>query len=344
MSLSRLRARNRHGFTLIELLVVIAIIAILIGLLLPAVQKVRDAAARATCQNNLKQIGLGLHNHHDARGTFPPGGMYHGNCCAPDTYTNWAIEILPYMEQSALYTQYKQNETNVSTANNLVGRQRVKPYECPSDSQAGKLELPASGPRPADQQWMHGSYRSVSGKANMLIGWGAFDSHEPALWPNGRMDPTYKSFLHSTGTAYNGIAASGVSAGNLGGPERLSAATDGTSNTLMVGEYTSNTQTDRGTFWAYTYASYNQSSVGAESRLYGKHFGPPAPATDPNTCRYMPGLYGDQMCKRAFNSGHTAGANWVLGDGSVRFISYNVDINALQNMSTMAGGEVAVVQ
>jgi hypothetical protein len=111
----------------------------------------------------------------------------------------------------------------------------------------------------------------------------------------------------------------------------------------MVGEYTSTTSTRRATFWAYTYASYNQSSVGAESRLYGKPYG--ESATDTRGCWGTPGsLYGDQPCKRAFNSGHTAGANWCLGDGSVRFISYSVDINLLQNMATKAAGEVAVVQ
>jgi len=347
MSLSRrCRARSR-GFTLIELLVVIAIIAILIGLLLPAVQKIREAANRMSCSNNLKQLALGLHNHHDAIGTLPPGGMYFGSCCTPPTWTNWAIETLPYIEQDNLYKQYRQNEQNISTANNLVGQQRVKTHECPSDPLKGKLEVPASGPRPGGQVWMHGSYRAVSGKLNMIVAWGAWDGFEPDKWPNNQMDPTYRSLLHATSQSYNGVPAAGnvVVAGQnisiLGGPENFAACTDGLSNTLMIGEYTSLTTSSRATFWAYTYASYNQSSVGAESRLYGKPYG--ASATDPNGCWGSPGLYGDQPCKRAFNSYHTSGANWAMGDGSVRFISYNVALNLLQNMATRGAGEPAVL-
>ncbi|QEL14493.1 DUF1559 domain-containing protein [Limnoglobus roseus] len=122
--------RTRRGFTLIELLVVIAIIAILIGLLLPAVQKVREAAARAKCQNNLKQIGLALHNYELTNGRFPPAGVYPANATAGDAWSAHT-RILPYIEGGNTFNQV--DFTMNANVQDIVTRQRIPVYVCPSE-------------------------------------------------------------------------------------------------------------------------------------------------------------------------------------------------------------------
>ena len=190
---------------------------------------------------------------------------------------------------------------------------------------------------------MHGSYRAVSGRLNMLVGWGAWDTFEPNYWPaNAPPEPIPRA---SSTARRRPTTASRPRPRTARRPERQRldhgragadpSIIDGTSNTLMVGECTFIDVTRRATFWAYTYASYNQSSITAESRTLTNSY---------NKCANTPGLYADQVCKRAFGSNHSGGLNFVMGDGSVRFVSYNVDINILQAMATMAGGEVLTIQ
>src|SRR5262245_25953293 len=166
---------SRRGFTLIELLVVIAIIAILIGLLLPAVQKVRDAAARMSCQNNLKQIALACHNYHDANGTFPAGSVLRIGGPQPrmDHFETWAVSILPYLEQTNLNNVWDMNVANpipdAQSARMAQLRQsQARASPCPSGPGDFTPLQPASGPGGeygfGIPLYMPSSYRAVAGK------------------------------------------------------------------------------------------------------------------------------------------------------------------------------------
>ncbi len=164
--------RSFRGFTLVELLVVIAIIGVLVALLLPAVQAAREAARRTQCQSNLKQVTLAILNYTSAfNGKLPPGGITNGPCCSTRSKENWAILILPHMEQQALYDQYRFDLFNEDPLNLPVLQQILPSYLCPSDEDTLELARPESGPG-NQLQMARGSYRANTGRCgDPVLGW-----------------------------------------------------------------------------------------------------------------------------------------------------------------------------
>jgi prepilin-type N-terminal cleavage/methylation domain-containing protein len=327
---------RRRGFTLIELLVVIAIIAVLIGLLLPAVQKVREAANTTQCKNNLKQLALAVHNYHDTNTAFPAGSIYKQVNGVWNYYESWTIAILPYLEQEPLYKRYDQtlpNATTQSANTDFVRQQILKVFNCPSDINLGRpAEQPESGPggtggavtRPL---CAGSSYRCVAG-----ADWGGQDWGTDQNGPNENWDDaTQIGWLNNLYSFDRGVMhATNLSVGV--GPERMANIIDGTSNTLMIGEYATKTHPSRRSFWAYAYTSYNESCVTfAQSRTLIPDF---------DLCsNTAPG--GTNQCKRAWGSLHTSNQlNFALADGSVRTIGTNIDMTfVMPSLASIAGGE-----
>ncbi len=302
--------RRRTGFTLIELLVVIAIIAILIGLLLPAVQKVRDAAARMKCSNNMKQIGIALHNYHDTNGQFPAGVAMPPYPASGSTsqqpywYWSWMAQMMPFYEQDNLYKQAVAfaNPASYSTynwwpwggfwlggggtpANPALGT-KVKTLICPAD---GREDLLMPGPQ-----------------------WGG----------NGNV--AFTGYLAAAGSkegneTYNGGTSNGILYWTS--RTKMTDITDGTSNTFMVGERPPSTDLQYG--WWFAGAGWDGSGVGdvlmgARSVNYAAALG-----CNTNKVGFQPGNFNNPCDQVHWWSPHTGGGNFLLGDGSIRFFAYS---------------------
>jgi prepilin-type N-terminal cleavage/methylation domain-containing protein/prepilin-type processing-associated H-X9-DG protein len=315
----------RRAFTLIELLVVIAIIAVLIALLLPAVQKVREAASRAQCMNNLKQIGLAAVNYHDTNNGFPVSVDWTGQ----GYYSSMHVLLLPYVEQQALYQALYQQV--VAQGGGYGGGGQGSPFAtpvsvfvCPSDSgvpsPAVVLDPNANGD-PNGYYWALSSYRpNTTGLNSSDANWG-----KDGIFPNIPFFGTPPS------------------------PVQISAITDGTSNTILAGDY-SNFDLNWFQYLPFQYPPYP--TYFPQSMAYY------AWSTWTFFFPYTPFMIGDGYLPlnyqlppwngdvtpfnsiRSFNfgSGHPQGANFVFCDGSVHFISNAINNAAMVQSSAPSGG------
>jgi len=317
--------RMRSGFTLIELLVVIAIIAVLIALLLPAVQQAREAARRSQCKNNLKQLGLALHNYHDTFNTFPIGQQY------PKSKPNWRIGVLPYIDQAPLYNQMNFNGVFYSACaasstygvvysnqNRVLAGLVVNVFKCPSSALDPLADVGCN----FDRLQVH-DYVGISGA-----------TPDPAV--------PVRSGVCSENTGYGTYCNNGLLATIQ--VFRMRDVTDGTSNTMIVGEQSSRVGTSD------LRAGYHGGWSGLQSPP-GAVLAPTYVAADlpygsgTVTVRYAinarstaTGANASYQANTPLNSFHTGGTHALLADGAVRFLSENMSFATLCQLAAKDDG------
>ena len=344
-------SKRNLGFTLIELLVVIAIIAVLIALLLPAVQQAREAARRTQCKNNLKQIGLAMFNYESTNSRFPIPAWYsmknttgYGGMLSS---TVWSLAILPFIDQAATYNLYNQNYSAYDPVNVTAGQTQINGYLCPSTPRVGK---------------------SIN-QANPYVVPGGLSTAPWNLTNAGAIDyiatiqvhGAFLNLVNNTSGASNldgwgvgGTTVSGVTLNTATGG-RIADITDGTSNTLMIGELsgrdvlyrtgnlTISPATDTEATWQASFGGGAWVDPGnGQWKLSGRNYdGSNTVGPCTINCSNARVKYGDPTQYSAgLYSWHTGGAQVLMCDGSVRFLSQNINGSTMASLVTARQGEV----
>ncbi|MDB5312685.1 MAG: hypothetical protein JWO38_6887 [Gemmataceae bacterium] len=341
----RAQIRSHKAFTLIELLVVIAIIAVLIGLLLPAVQKVREAAARMKCSANLKQIGLALHSYHDTYTVFP-AGYVDGNTDINSTPDNdmgpgwgWAAYLLPYLEQNNVYTQINFSQPVGTGVNAQISQLPLTIFLCPSDPYQQAFSVYDSSFTNPVATVASGNYLGCSGWEECFTG---ASGNPQASW--------------GTDGLAGGFGQSGVGLFYRNSRNKVASVTDGMSNTIFAGERSSNHAPST---WTGAVPGGRCPAWMATQPFTAPNTPPSQAPTGPSGSAYDNADFGEALVLAHCNATHLPsadspifdpdvyysmhtgrGANFLFGDGSVKFLTSGIDPKTYQYLSTIAGGEV----
>ncbi len=327
---------SRRGFTLIELLVVIAIIAILIALLLPAVQQAREAARRSSCKNNMKQLGLALHNYHDTHRTFPPGYIVADGTV--DNYEGfaWGTMILPYLDQQPLY---KSLSSQFSAPNSGSGPWLtvLTAWQCPSDNKVeGRMSYDETSNTNGTCNLGSGVTTCTDGMGNTLTPTDeatcSMCTSPTGSWNGTISQQGYASKASYVGNYGSSTLAAGVGSGGGGifwanSSIQIKDVTDGTSNTFLVGERR-NLASGSATWVG---VRYNQDSDG--NPLDGNNG-----KAVLGSANQAPNQSNGQTT--GFSSAHEGGCHMLMGDGAVRFVSENLNRTLFQNIGDRRDGNV----
>ena len=337
-----MRKPRRAAFSLIELLVVIAIIAILISLLLPAVQKVREAAARSECLNNLKQIALACHGYHNMYNKLPPGVS--GDL--PYIYWSWMAKLLPYLEQESLYKQADEWARKTGSWATLPEPSAPRFWDPWGDGPG----VPANPALDTQMNVLICASDTRSLRVQFLDEWNltiAFTSYLGVSGVRGDYDaPDGDKMNGCFFTALSAPAVFPLPAGATGAPPiRFANITDGTSTTLLIGERPPSADLSYG--WWFAGAGYEPDYSGTGDVVLGATEVGYATALgcDKSKVGFQPGDLNEQCDQVHFWSLHPGGANFAFADGSCRFIAYNPlmagpDNTLLQALATRNGGEI----